>query len=103
MDEAARHALLFTIDAGGGHRSAARARNPNRENHRRRGKTRRTPVQEIQAEVERICGGKPALPNVGDTPIAVVKWVDGTVLDTGDADSRAAFARRRPAMAGASA
>jgi len=39
-------------------------------------------IQEIKAEVEQICGGKPAKPKVGDRPVAVVKWVDGTVLDT---------------------
>ena len=40
------------------------------------------PIQEIKAEVERICGGKPARPKRGDRPVAIVKWVDGTVLDT---------------------
>jgi citrate lyase subunit alpha/citrate CoA-transferase len=40
------------------------------------------PIQDIKAEVEKICGGKPARPKPGDRPVAVVKWVDGTVLDT---------------------
>jgi citrate lyase subunit alpha/citrate CoA-transferase len=40
------------------------------------------PIQDIKAEVERICGGKPSRPKRGDRPVAVVKWVDGTVLDT---------------------
>jgi len=40
------------------------------------------PIQELQAEVEGICGGKPARPRPLDRPVAVVKWVDGTVLDT---------------------
>jgi citrate lyase subunit alpha/citrate CoA-transferase len=40
------------------------------------------PIEEIKAEVEQICGGKPARPKLGDRPVAVVKWVDGTVLDT---------------------
>ena len=40
------------------------------------------PLEEIKAEVERICGGKPARARVLDNPVAVVKWVDGTVLDT---------------------
>jgi citrate lyase subunit alpha/citrate CoA-transferase len=40
------------------------------------------PIQDIKAEVERICGGKPARPKLGDRPVAVVKWVDGTVIDT---------------------
>jgi citrate lyase subunit alpha / citrate CoA-transferase len=40
------------------------------------------PIQEIKDEVEKICGGRPARPKLGDRPVAVVKWVDGTVLDT---------------------
>ncbi len=40
------------------------------------------PIEEIKAEVEKICGGKPAKPRLLDHPVAVVKWVDGTVLDT---------------------
>ncbi|HTZ95415.1 MAG TPA: hypothetical protein VMB18_03390 [Terriglobales bacterium] len=40
------------------------------------------PIQEIKAEVERTCGGKPERPKFGDRPVAIVKWVDGTVLDT---------------------
>ncbi len=40
------------------------------------------PLEEIQAEVERLCGGKPRRPRRTDRPVAVVKWVDGTVLDT---------------------
>jgi citrate lyase subunit alpha/citrate CoA-transferase len=40
------------------------------------------PIQDMKAEVERICGGKPARPKLGDRPVAIVKWVDGTVLDT---------------------
>ncbi len=40
------------------------------------------PIQDIKTEVETICGGKPTRPRLGDRPCAVVKWVDGTVLDT---------------------
>jgi citrate lyase subunit alpha/citrate CoA-transferase len=40
------------------------------------------PIQDIKKEVEKICGGKPSRPKPGDRPVAVVKWVDGTVLDT---------------------
>jgi citrate lyase subunit alpha / citrate CoA-transferase len=40
------------------------------------------PLQEIKKEVERICGGKPQRPKLGDRPVAIVKWVDGTVLDS---------------------
>jgi citrate lyase subunit alpha/citrate CoA-transferase len=36
---------------------------------------------EIKAEVEKICG-KPQKARLGDQPVAIVKWVDGTVLDT---------------------
>jgi len=40
------------------------------------------PLEEIKAEVEGICGGKPQKPHLTDEPVAVVKWVDGTVIDT---------------------
>ncbi len=40
------------------------------------------PIEEIKKEVERICGGKPQKPKRSDRPVAVVKWVDGTLLDT---------------------
>jgi citrate lyase subunit alpha / citrate CoA-transferase len=40
------------------------------------------PLREIKAEVERICGGKPQRPKRGERPVAIVKWVDGTALDT---------------------
>jgi citrate lyase subunit alpha / citrate CoA-transferase len=39
-------------------------------------------IEEIKTEVERICGGKPGKPRLLENPVAVVKWVDGTVLDT---------------------
>jgi citrate lyase subunit alpha/citrate CoA-transferase len=40
------------------------------------------PIEDIKREVERICGGKPQRPKRGQRPVAIVKWVDGTVLDT---------------------
>jgi citrate lyase subunit alpha / citrate CoA-transferase len=40
------------------------------------------PIREIKAEVERMIGGAPAPARLTDRPVAVVKWVDGTVLDT---------------------
>jgi citrate lyase subunit alpha/citrate CoA-transferase len=40
------------------------------------------PIERIKDEVERICGGAAAKPRFLDQPVAVVKWVDGTVLDT---------------------
>jgi len=39
-------------------------------------------LEDIKKEVEKICGGKPAKPKLSDNPAAVVKWVDGTILDT---------------------
>ncbi|HKS75759.1 MAG TPA: citrate lyase subunit alpha [Terriglobales bacterium] len=40
------------------------------------------PLEDIKKEVESICGGKPTKPKLTDNPAAVVKWVDGTILDT---------------------
>src|SRR5215813_2317879 len=40
------------------------------------------PIQDIKKEVENICGGKHSRTKPSDRPVAVVKWVDGTVLDT---------------------
>ncbi len=40
------------------------------------------PIQVIKEEVEQILGGKPTKPQLTNQPVAVVKWVDGTVLDT---------------------
>jgi citrate lyase subunit alpha/citrate CoA-transferase len=40
------------------------------------------PIEAIKAEVEKLCGGRPAKPRLGDRPVAVVKWVDGTLMDT---------------------
>ncbi len=40
-------------------------------------------LKDIQREVYSLCGGKPAAASVDiRRPVAVVKWVDGTVLDT---------------------
>ncbi len=39
-------------------------------------------IEEMKVDVERLTGGKPAKPNLGDKDIAVIKWVDGTVIDT---------------------
>jgi len=39
-------------------------------------------IEELQSEIEWICGGKPHRPEPTDRPVAVVKWVDGTLLDT---------------------
>jgi citrate lyase subunit alpha/citrate CoA-transferase len=39
-------------------------------------------IEEIKQEVEEICGGKPEKPALGEKVVAVVKWVDGTVMDS---------------------
>ena len=39
-------------------------------------------LEEIKSEVDSICGGKPQKVKIGDEPVAVVKWIDGTVIDT---------------------
>ncbi len=39
------------------------------------------PIGDLKAELDRICG-VPAKPALSEEPVAVVKWVDGTVLDT---------------------
>ncbi len=40
------------------------------------------PLAAIKEEIEAILGGKPEPARLTDEPVAVVKWVDGTVLDT---------------------
>ncbi|MBI5837098.1 MAG: citrate lyase subunit alpha [Candidatus Eisenbacteria bacterium] len=40
------------------------------------------PIRQLKKEIEAICGGPPARPRLTKQPVAVVKWVDGTVLDT---------------------
>jgi citrate lyase subunit alpha/citrate CoA-transferase len=39
------------------------------------------PIREIKEEVERLTGGPPARPELGDEFVASIHWVDGTVLD----------------------
>jgi citrate lyase subunit alpha/citrate CoA-transferase len=38
-------------------------------------------IADLKAELDRICG-VPARPVLSEQPVAVVKWVDGTILDT---------------------
>ena len=38
-------------------------------------------IQELKAEAERVCGGAPAKPKLGEKVIAAIKWVDGTIID----------------------
>jgi citrate lyase subunit alpha/citrate CoA-transferase len=40
------------------------------------------PIEELKEELEVMLGGPPAKPALTDDPVAIVKWVDGTVLDT---------------------
>ncbi|HWR36721.1 MAG TPA: citrate lyase subunit alpha [Clostridia bacterium] len=39
-------------------------------------------IEELKEEIDKICGGAPRKPERSNEPVAVVKWVDGTVLDT---------------------
>jgi citrate lyase subunit alpha/citrate CoA-transferase len=39
------------------------------------------PIADLKAELDRLCG-VPAKPARSEQPVAVVKWVDGTILDT---------------------
>lgn len=39
------------------------------------------PIEDLKAELDRICGVPAKVPKTED-PVAVVKWVDGTVIDT---------------------
>ena len=41
----------------------------------------RVTLPELKAEVERLCGGAPAKPELGEEFVAAIKWVDGTVID----------------------
>ncbi len=38
-------------------------------------------IEELKAEAERVCGGAPQKPKLGDKVVAAIKWVDGTVID----------------------
>jgi citrate lyase subunit alpha/citrate CoA-transferase len=39
-------------------------------------------IEELKAEIDDLIGGVPQKPRFTDEPIGVVKWVDGTVIDT---------------------
>ena len=40
-------------------------------------------IKNLKKEVDEICGGKPAKPKLNkDKVVAIIKWVDGTVLDS---------------------
>jgi citrate lyase subunit alpha/citrate CoA-transferase len=59
--------------------------NPRREDLIERVRGSDLPIKtlaQIKEEVEVIVGGKPEPPQLTDKPVAIIKWVDGTVLDT---------------------
>ena len=39
-------------------------------------------IRQLHKEAVRICGGEPEPPHVTDRVVAVVKWVDGTLMDS---------------------
>ena len=39
-------------------------------------------IEEIRDETETLLGGKPEPVTLLDNPVAVINWVDGTILDT---------------------
>jgi citrate lyase subunit alpha/citrate CoA-transferase len=39
------------------------------------------PIEDLKSELDRICGVPQVVPR-SDEPVAVIKWVDGTVIDT---------------------
>ena len=39
-------------------------------------------IEDLKNEIDEICGGEPAKPSLKDNVVAVVKWVDGTVIDS---------------------
>jgi citrate lyase subunit alpha/citrate CoA-transferase len=40
------------------------------------------PIGQLKDEIEALCGGPAAKPKLSDQPVAVIKWVDGTLIDT---------------------
>lgn len=39
-------------------------------------------IEDLKQEAEKISGGAPARPKLGNKTIAAIKWVDGTIIDT---------------------
>ena len=60
--------------------------NPKRKDLLRALKNSKLPIRDIKdlkKEVDEICGGKPSKPKlIREKVIAIIKWVDGTVLDS---------------------
>lgn len=40
------------------------------------------PIEQIKEEIEHLTGGQPERPELGEEDVAIIKWVDGTVIDT---------------------
>jgi len=38
-------------------------------------------IRELKARLDRLCGGAPAKPKLGDEFVAAIQWVDGTTID----------------------
>jgi citrate lyase subunit alpha/citrate CoA-transferase len=38
-------------------------------------------IEDLKADVEKLCGGKPQKPQFKDKVVAGIKWVDGTLID----------------------
>ncbi|HNQ22114.1 MAG TPA: citrate lyase subunit alpha [Phycisphaerae bacterium] len=38
-------------------------------------------IHDLKKEIDSMCGGAPARPKFGEKVVAVIKWVDGTVID----------------------
>ena len=58
--------------------------NPAREDLLEAARSTSVPILEIRdlkRQVDRLCGGPPAAPNLGDEFVAAIQWVDGTTLD----------------------
>jgi citrate lyase subunit alpha/citrate CoA-transferase len=40
-------------------------------------------IKDLKKEIDEICGGAPAKPKLNkEKVVAIIKWVDGTVLDS---------------------
>ena len=39
------------------------------------------PIEQLKEEVDRLTGGPPDAPRIGEKVVAAIKWVDGTVID----------------------
>ncbi|MFQ5749059.1 MAG: citrate lyase subunit alpha, partial [Planctomycetota bacterium] len=38
-------------------------------------------IRELKARIDRLCGGPPARPRLGEEFVAAIQWVDGTTID----------------------